>query len=124
MKVLICLSTLLLLPTYSFANDLDEQINKACLRHAVSLVSKLKTDVVGDLSQDKSEQALKLATESCQAYFKKEFSQNPEPVATAQNTKKAEEGAEEESKMDWFTDKILNSDTSRKEGNKRLQKKK
>ncbi len=119
MKLFTFLLTVTLFPVSVLADDLDKQINKACLRHAVSLVSKLKTEVVGDLSQEKSDQALKLATDSCQAYFKKEFSQNPEAVAAATNseTEKDDGGVK-----DWLTEKILSGDTSRKEGNNRIKK--
>jgi hypothetical protein len=118
MKLFTFLLAITLFPFSAFANDLDNQINKACLRHAVSLVAKLKTEVVGDLDQEKSDQALKLATDSCQAYFKKEFSQNPEAVAaTTNNVEKEESGVK-----DWLTEKILNGDTSRKEGNNRIKK--
>lgn len=119
MKVLTFLLAITLFPTISFANDLDNQINKACLRHAVSLVARLKTEVIGELSPEKSDQALKLATESCQAYFKKEFNQNT--IATSESKNK-EEGDKEKGKVDWFTEKILSGDTSRKKGNKRLRK--
>jgi iron uptake system EfeUOB component EfeO/EfeM len=89
----------------SHAGDLEEQINKACLRHAVSLVTQLKSEVIDDLSQSQSDQALKIATETCQAYFNKEFNQNS-------------------SETDLFTEKILNGDSSRKKGNERLRRKK
>lgn len=112
MKLFIFLLTITLFPFSVIADDLDNQINKACLRHAVSLVAKLKTEVVGELSQDKSDQALKIATDSCQAYFKKEFSQNPEAVAATTGND------ENSSALDW----LLNSDVERKEGNERLRK--
>lgn len=116
MKALTFLLAITLIPTISFAEELDNKINKACLRHAVSLVAKLKTEVVGELSSEKSDQALKLATESCQAYFKKEFSQNDIAASTPKNKE------EEKGKIDWLTEKILSGDTSRKAGNKRLRK--
>jgi hypothetical protein len=112
------LVSFILLPFSAVADELDDQINKACLRHAVSLVSQLKTDVVGELSQDKSDQALKLATDSCQAYFKKEFSQDSEAVAVASNNKKE---AENDDDGDWFTEKILSGEVTRKKGNERLR---
>jgi hypothetical protein len=106
-------------PSISYADEIDSQIDKACLRHAVSFVAKLKADVIGELSQDKADQALKLATETCQAYFKKEFSQNPEAIA-AKNSDK--ESGDESSTNDWLTEKILSGDTTRKKGNERLRK--
>lgn len=117
MRAIIFLLAITFFPTLSFSNELDSQINKACLRHAISLVAKLKTDVIGELSSEKSDQALKLVTDSCQAYFKKEFGQNTPAVSTAKNKKETGED-----KIDWLTEKILNGDDSRKEGNKRLKR--
>ena len=118
MKASFFLLTIIFIPCLSFAGDLDDQINKACLRHAVSLVSKLKSEVIGNLSQEKYEQALKLATDSCQAYFKKEFSQTPESIAAASNNKSEEEDG---GVKDWLTEKILSDDVKRKKGNDRLK---
>lgn len=119
MKLLTILFAITVFPVSSFADDLDNQIDKACLRHAVSLVAKLKTDVVSDLSQDKSDQALKIATDSCQAYFKKEFSQNPKAIAATSSNDKTEK--EESSVKDWLTEKIISGDVNRKKGNERLK---
>jgi hypothetical protein len=116
MKAFIFLISVIFIPTFSFAGDLEAQINKACLRHAISLVSNLKTEVIGELSDDKSAQVLKLATDSCQAYFKKEFNQQTTESIAAANNNEQEEGG-----TDWFTEKILSGDIERKEGNKRLK---
>ncbi len=104
--------TFLPFTSHADADELDSQINKACLRHAISLVARLKSDVV-ELNSKKSDQALKLATDSCQAYFKKEFSQNP--VAVVEK--------DPEKERDWFTEKMLSGDSAKKDGNKRLQRK-
>ncbi len=119
MKTFSFLLIIVFFPSVGFSENIDNQINKACLRHAVSLVSKLKMEVIGNISQEKSEQALKLATDSCQAYFKKEFSQHPDSVATASNNDKAEK--EDGSVKDWLTEKILSDDVTRKKGNERLK---
>ena len=108
------------IPLSSSAEEIENQINKACLRHAVSLVSQLKSDVIGELNQSQSDQALKIATESCQAYFKKEFSQNSESIANSNDSKK--QTADDDGVKDWLTEKILSGDSSRKEGNKRLDR--
>jgi hypothetical protein len=118
MKSLTLLFVLTLFPFSVSADDLDGQINKACLRHAVSLVAKLKTDVVGELNQEQSDQALKIATDSCQAYFKKEFSQNTEAIAAVN---KSQEEKEEGGVKDWLTEKILSGEVERKKGNERLR---
>ena len=119
MKPFLFIVAMTIFPSVIYADEIDSQIDKACLRHAVSLVAKLKSEVLGDLSQVKSEEALKLATETCQAYFKKEFSQNPEAIA-AKNSDK--ESGDESSANDWLTEKILSGDTKRKKGNERLRK--
>jgi hypothetical protein len=115
MRTFLFILAITIYPSISYADEIDSQIDKACLRHAVSFVAKLKADVIGELSQDKADQALKLATESCQAYFKKEFSQNAEAIA-------ATDSDEESSVNDWLTEKILSGDTTRKKGNERLRK--
>jgi hypothetical protein len=115
MRAFTFLLAIIFFPTLSFSDELDKQINKACLRHAVSFVTTLKTDVIGELSQEKSDQALKLETDSCQAYFKKEFNQNTVDVSTAKNTKETSE-----CKVDWLSVNLLSGDSSSKEGNKRL----
>ena len=60
MKLFLFLFAVSLYSPSLFANDLDKQINKACLRHAVSLVAQLKSDVVDGMSQEQSDQALKI----------------------------------------------------------------
>lgn len=121
MRFFLLLIALPLLSLQAFAaDDIDTQINKACLRHAVSLVARLQSEVVGELSNEKSEQALKLATDSCQAYFKKEFSQNANTIANAANDEKEEKS--NTGVKDWLTERILNGDSSRKAGNERLKR--
>lgn len=116
MKYSFYLMAILLLPLPSYADDLDDQINKACLRHAVSLVARLKTEVLGELNQTKSDQALKLATESCQAYFSKEFSST---TITTNSEEKVT--VDKEKSGDSFTDRWMES--ADKDGNKRLKRK-
>jgi hypothetical protein len=101
----------------SYAEDLEEQINKACLRHAVSLVTQLKTDVIKDLDKSQSDQALKIATDSCQAYFNKEFSNT-----TISNSESTTEAESSESKSSSILD-VFDSEVIRKPGNERLKKK-
>ena len=121
MRFFLLLTALTLLPFHIFAaDDIDTQINKACLQHAVSLVARLKSEVVGELSDKKSEQALKLATDSCQAYFKKEFGQNANTMANTANDEKA--GKSDGGVKDWLTESILNGDSLRKPGNERLKR--
>ena len=118
MKKLTLLIAITFLPSYSFAGEFDEQINKACLRHAVSLVAKFKADVVEELSQKQADEALEIATASCQAYFKKEFSQNSDTIVASRNESKANNDDED---SDWFTEKILSGEVKRKKDNERLK---
>ena len=94
--------------------------NYAYQRHAVSLVARLKADVIGDMGQAKSAQAMKLSSEYCQAYFMREFGQGL-PVASTQvddtNPDKSEE------KGSWFEEQIIKGgDVERKPGHERLKR--
>ena len=117
MKKLMLLITVTFLPGYSFANELDEQINKACLRHAVSLVAKLKNNVVNNMSSEQSDEALIIATESCQAYFKSEFNRNTESMTVSTDKKDESKGEKSSSILDV----IFDSEVKRKPGNERLK---
>jgi len=121
MRLILYLTAVIFVPSLSHAKNLDKQINKACLRHAVSLITRLQSEVIGELEQNQSDKALKLATESCQAYFKKEFNPNAEAISLSQ--KQSTEDSDDKGVTDWLTEKILNDDSSRKKGNKRLMKK-
>lgn len=112
MKPFLFLLIASLYSSFSFAEELDKKINEACLRHAVSLVTQLKSDVVPEMDQTQSDEALKLATDTCQTYFNKTFTETP--IAK-------EETDDEDS--DWLTEKILSGDVERKAGNKRLSRK-
>ena len=116
MKPLYFIFVLSLYPSASYAAETETQINKACLRHAVSLVATLKADVINNLTQAQTDQALKIATDSCQAYLRKAFSDSSEvTVASGEESKK--------SFKDSFTEKFLNGSSEKKDGNKRLMKK-
>lgn len=99
------------------ADDIENQISKACLRHSVSLVARLKSDVVGDLSQSQSDRALKIATESCEAYFRREFGQQPIVQQNTETSPAAKEKSEKSS-----IDKWLDNEAKDKKGQKRIQR--
>ncbi|MFT5396739.1 MAG: hypothetical protein ACI85N_001944 [Gammaproteobacteria bacterium] len=117
MKLYLFLFAISLYASSSFADDLDKQINNACLRHAVSLVAQLKSEVVEGMSQEQSDKALKIATTSCQAYFNKEFS----PAKIAENVEVQREVIEKRSSGDALTDGWF--ETGGKKGNERLKRK-
>ncbi len=97
-----------------FANDTNETVNKACLRQAISLVNQLKADVIDNMSQEQSDQTLKIATVTCQAYLNKEL-KNSELTSNSKATGDSDD-------EDWLTKKILSGEVERKAGNKRLMK--
>ena len=102
------------------ADDIATQINKACLRHAVSLVARLKADVIGELSQSQSDRALNIATESCEAYFMREFGQQP---IARKNGKNGETDADAKEKSEKSSmDKWLDDSAEKKKGQKRIER--
>jgi hypothetical protein len=117
MKPFLFLIAVSLYSSSSSANELDKQIDNACLRHAVSLVTQLKSDVVKGMSQEQSDKALKIATDSCQAYFSKEFS----PEKIAENLEVQKSVIEKKGSGDAFTDGWF--ETGGKKGNERLKRK-
>lgn len=92
----------------------DETINEACLKQAIALARQLKTDVFTDMNGDQAENVVRLSTASCKQQF---AASNSGDVAVPTTAEDEESGA-----MDWFSEKILSGDTSRKEGNKRLER--
>lgn len=115
MRTSLLLFFITLYPSITSADNVEAQINKACLRHAVSLVAQLRTDVIANMNQEQSDKALKIATTSCQAYFSKEFA-----VSITAKTNTEETESKEEKKKDPFTDKWFES--ADKDGNKRLKR--
>ena len=113
MRTLYFIFVLSLYSSTSSTAEIETQINKACLRHAVSLVAKLKADIINNLTQAQTDQALKIATDSCQAYFRKEFS----PEKIAENVDVQKEVIEKKSGGGWF------DETGGKKGNERLKRK-
>ncbi len=106
-------------------SDINAQINKACQRHAVSLVARLKSEITGDLGSAQTSRALAIATESCEAYFMREFGTQEGIASTTSDTRKekvtAKEGEEEEEEEDddgySFFDNV-----ELKDGHERLRK--
>lgn len=119
MRTTLLLLFITLYSSITYADDMDAQINKACLRHAVSLVAQLKSDVIANMDQGQSDEALKIATTSCQAYISKAFSNNNlssnDEVAPSQTSKESKSGSS--SILD-----IFDAEVKRKPGNERLNK--
>lgn len=122
MKPFLFIFLVSLYSTTSYAADVDTQIDKACLRHAVSLVAKLKTEVIANISQEQSDKALKLATDSCQAYFKKEFSNTTVSSSNVSNASESSESKTSTKSESSSIFDIFDSEVKRKPGNERLNK--
>ena len=112
MKFIFYLTAITFFSSLTYADDTNERIHKACLRHAISLVAQLKNDVLDNMTQEQSDQTLKITTETCKTYFNKEFT---ETIVS--------NGDINDEDSDWLTNKIINGDVERKSGNKRLMKK-
>ena len=107
---------LLVIPVLSFAEeDLDAKLTQACERHSASLVARIKSDVINNISQTEAQQMMDLSVESCTAYFRRVFNQQ----AVAQTETKKEESEEEKG---WLSDKIFTGDGERNKGHERLQR--
>jgi uncharacterized membrane protein YheB (UPF0754 family) len=108
---------LLLLPFIIFnvhAESVDETIGNACLKQAVSFTQQLKADVYTDMDRQQASKIIQLSTESCKQQFAAK--ENREVVADVN------EEMQESKSTDWFTQKILSGDTTRKSGNERLKR--
>ncbi len=101
-----------------YAQTDEHQIDRACLKQAITLVNELKSEVYLDMDSMQSNKILKLATATCRAQFNQTEMQ--QSVATIEPAK--EEKPEEEKSGDWFTDYILSGESADKKGNKRLKR--
>ena len=109
--------TLLILPCIIFnvhAESVDETISNACLKQAVSFTQQLKADVYPDMNKEQANKIIQLSTENCKQQFAAK--ENREVVADMN------EEMQESKSTDWFTQKILSGETSRKSGNERLRR--
>ena len=112
------LSTLLLLSVSIYAETSENtknRIDNACLRQAVSLVNKLKSEVYTDMDSTQSNKIVKLATSTCRTQFNQ--ANNQQAVAAIEPAK-VEKAEEEKSGGSIFD--ILTEEPVRKPGNKRL----
>ena len=109
-----CLIIFLLLAHNTQAETIDETVNSACLKQAITLVQKMKADIYSDMSKEQEENIVRMSTDSCKQQFT--------ATETQQVISQAAEEEDDTGTMDWFTDKILNSEAPDKDGNKRLKK--
>lgn len=94
-------------------SETEQNIDRACLKQAVTLVNELKSEVYVDMDSTQSNKILKLATATCRKQFSR--AEAGQSVATV-------ESAEEAKSDDWFTDHILQGEVAKKKGNKRLKR--
>ncbi len=99
---------------------IEDQINSACQRHAISLSGELQLSIFQDMSEAQAEQVRHRAMISCNAYFHQAFVDNPSAREVAAEKSRAEmiekETTEEKLKR-W-----LSEEPERNAGHKRLQK--
>ena len=94
-----------------YADVTRQNTDKVCLKHAGSVVDQLNSEIFPKLEKDQLNNILRITAENCKKYFSN--NDNEESVVSTHDDKDSD---------DWFTEKILKGDTSRKEGNKRLKR--
>lgn len=99
------------------AEQTDGDVNKTCLKHAISVTDQLREQLSTDLDKSQLNTILRITSEDCKNFF----AIAPQQTTVKQTKNEENDDADEES-GDWFTEKILGGDTSRKEGNKRLDR--
>ena len=52
-----------------YAESIEQDIHRACLEQAITLVNELKSEVYVDMDSTQSNKILKLATETCRHQF-------------------------------------------------------
>jgi hypothetical protein len=117
------LSTLLLLSVTIYAETSENTTNRidnACLRQAVSLVNKLKSEVYTDMDSTQSNKIVKLATSTCRTQFNQTNNQQAVAATTPVKAEKAEATTSEEESSNRSILDILTEEPVRKPGNKRL----
>ena len=94
-----------------YADVASQNTDKVCLKHAISVIDQLNSEISPKLEKDQLNNILRITTENCKKYF---TNNDIEKSVVSAN--------DDENSEDWFTEKILKGDTSRKEGNKRLDR--
>jgi hypothetical protein len=121
MKRFFAALTFCIVSTCSSADTaIEDQINSACQRHAISLSGELQLSIFRDMSEAQAEQVRQKAMISCNSYFQQAFVDNPTAREVAEEKSRAEmiekETTEERLKR-W-----LSEEPERNAGHKRLQK--
>ena len=100
------------------AGTVETEIDRACLKQAITLVNELKSEVFPELNSTQSNKILKLATATCRQQFAK--AETKQSITAAAPAK--EEKPDEEKPGDWFTDFVLSGEVADKKGNERLKR--
>ena len=116
MKYIVCL--IIFISFNLYADVTNQDIDKVCLKHAVSLVNHLNTEIMVDINQIQSDKILELTTENCKQHF---YDAENENITKAKNIEQSDK-EDTEDKEDWFTEKILTGEVPDKAGNKRLKR--
>ena len=99
----------------------DRETSKTCLRQAISLVNRLKSEILADLDEAQSNEILRLATENCNKYFN-DGALNPANAGKAAEKADITASDKEGEPDDWLTEHILKGEAADKEGNQRLKR--
>ena len=99
----------------------DQETSKTCLRQAISLVNRLKSEILADLDESQSNEILRLATENCKKYFN-DGTLNPAHAGKAAEKSDITASDKESEPDDWLTEHILKGEAADKEGNQRLKR--
>ena len=102
------------------AETTTQEIDRACLKQAVTLVNELKSEVLVDMNSTQSNKILKLATTTCRDQFNQ--AETKQSIIAEAESAREEKPGEEEKSGDWFTDHILSGEVSDKKGNERLKR--
>ena len=120
MKVIILNNILIAVTFLLFSQFCLADSSEDCTNQSRAITQQIYARLFPEMSMEERSQLLQIANDVCMEYTNKTESK---PVA--QVAKQTNEVVEEkQSKMDWLTEKVLNSDSNRKAGNKRLQRKK
>ena len=94
------------------SEDTNKNVDRACLKRAVTLVNQLKSDVYVDMDSIQSNKILKLATATCKGEFNQ--TETRQSIAAVKSVKDKE--------SDYSILDILSKDVERKPGNDRLKR--
>ncbi len=111
------MSVLLFLSVTAYADTATDTIDQACARQAISVANQLKHSIFNNMDSAQEKSIIEISANEC----RKQFHQG-DTAKVAASKQESVKQAEEDDDDDWFTRYILESEGSRKDGNKRLRK--